>query len=105
MMSEKIGQNMVVDGVPVRTKGGWVQVNIKPSLQWEIGAGAAIDDPEDEDLLPTSRLRNEAFEGHLLLRFPPAVLGLELREIRTRYADPLGTRSATHANLGVGFEF
>jgi hypothetical protein len=25
-----IGQNMVSDGVPVRTKGGWVQLNVRP---------------------------------------------------------------------------
>jgi hypothetical protein len=100
-----IGQNMVVDGVPVRTKGGWVQLNVKPSARWEIGGGAGIDDPDDEDLLPTSRLRNVAYEGHVHWRYLPLVLGLEVREIRTLYADPVGTRSATHANLGVGFEF
>ena len=100
-----IGQNMVVDGVPVRTKGGWFQLNVKASPRWEIGAGAGVDDPDDEDLLPTSRLRNVAFEGHLLWRYLPVVLGLEVREIRTLYADPVGTRSATHANLGAGFEF
>jgi hypothetical protein len=100
-----IGQNMVVDGMPVRTKGGWLQLNVKPSPRWEIGAGAGVDDPDDEDLLPTSRLRNVAFEGHLLWRYLPVVLGLEVREIRTLYADPVGTRSATHANLGAGFEF
>jgi hypothetical protein len=100
-----IGQNMVVDGVPVRTKGGWLQLNVKPSPRWEIGAGAGVDDPDDEDLLPTSRLRNVAFEGHLLWRYLPVVLGLEVREIRTLYADPVGTRSAPHANLGAGFQF
>ncbi len=100
-----IGQNMVIDGVPVRTKGGWAQLNVKPSARWEIGGGGGIDDPDDEDLLPTSRLRNSAFEGHLLWRYPPLVAGLEVREIRTLYAEPVGTRSATHANLGVGFEF
>jgi len=100
-----IGQNMVIDGVPVRTKGGWAQLNVKPSPRWEIGGGGGIDDPDDEDLLPTSRLRNSAFEGHVLWRYPPLVAGVEVREIRTLYAEPVGTRSATHANLGVGFEF
>ena len=100
-----IGQNMVIDGVPVRTKGGWAQLNVKPSARWEIGGGGGIDDPDDEDLLPASRLRNSAFEGHLLWRYPPLVAGVEVREIRTLYAEPVGTRSATHANLGVGFEF
>ena len=100
-----IGQNMVRDGVPVRTRGGWVQLNLRPSAAWEIGGGLGIDDPDDEDLLPSSRLRNRAVEGHLVWRRAPLVLGAEVREIRTRYADPVGTRSATHANLAVGFEF
>jgi hypothetical protein len=100
-----IGQNMVRDGVPVRITGGWAQLNLRPSPAWEVGGGVGIDDPDDEDLLPTSRLRNLSVEGHLLWRRPPIVIGAEVREIRTRYADPLGTLSATHANLAVGFEF
>ena len=100
-----IGQSMVRDGVPVRTTGGWIQLNLRPAAAWEAGAGVGVDDPDDDDLLPTSRVRNTAFEGHLAWRPAPLVVGLEVRRIRTRYADPLGTISATHANLAVGFEF
>jgi hypothetical protein len=100
-----IGQNMATDGVPVETTGGWVQLNLRPTRAWEIGGGAGIDDPDDEDLLPASRLRNHAFEGHVTWRRLPVVLGVEVREIRTRYVAPVGTRSATHVNLAVGFEF
>jgi hypothetical protein len=96
---------MVRDGVPVRTTGGWVQLNLRPSPGWEIGGGFGIDDPDDEDLLPASRLRNRSVEGHVLWRRAPLVVGAEVRDIRTRYADPTGTLSATHANLAVGFEF
>lgn len=100
-----IGQNMVRDDVPVRTIGGWAQLNLRPSGGWEIGAGLGVDDPKDEDLLPASRRRNLAFGGHAFWRRAPLVVGAEVREIRTRYAAPVGTRSATHANLAVGFEF
>nr|MBA3259399.1 hypothetical protein [Gemmatimonadales bacterium] len=93
-----IGQSMVVNGVPVRTTGGWAQLNLRPAASWEIGGGAGIDDPDDADLLPTSRLRNLALDGHLIWRRLPVVVGVEVREIRTRYADPVGTRSATHLN-------
>jgi hypothetical protein len=58
-----IGQNMVLDGVPVEAVGGWAQLNLRPSEQWEIGGGAGIDDPEDDDLGNQSRLRNVAIEG------------------------------------------
>jgi len=95
----------VRDGVPVRSAGGWAQLNVRPTHQWEIGGGGGIDDPDDEDLGETSRLRNVAVEGHITWRKPPAVVGLEVRHIRTRYRDPVGDLTATHINLGMGFEF
>ena len=100
-----IGQNMVRDGVPVRSAGGWAQLNLRPMQQWEIGGGGGIDDPDDEDLGETSRLRNAALEGHLTWRKLPAVVGVEVRHLRTRYREPVGDLSATHINLGMGFEF
>jgi hypothetical protein len=100
-----IGQNMVRDGVPVRSKGGWALLNFRPTVAWEFGGGGGIDDPDDDDLAPASRLRNASFEGHVIWRKRPAVVGLEGRGIRTQYAPPVGTRSATQVNLGIGFEF
>jgi hypothetical protein len=100
-----IGQNMVRDGVPVRAAGGWAQLNLRPSGQWEIGGGAGIDNPDDEDLGDPSRFRNVAAEGHLTWRRLPAVVGVEVRHIQTRYRAPLGDLSATQVNLGMGFEF
>ena len=100
-----IGQNMVRDGVPVRTVGGWAQLNLRPSMQWEIGGGAGIDDPDDEDLGDPSRLRNVALEGHLTWRRLPAVIGIEVRHLRTRYRAPADDLTATQVNLGMGFEF
>ncbi len=100
-----IGQNMVRDGVPVRTKGGWVQLNLKPSVQWELGAGGGIDDPDDEDLGDASRLRNLAVEGHVTWRRLPAVVGVEVRHLRTRYRALADDLTATQINLGIGFEF
>src|SRR5262249_34563108 len=40
-----IGQNFGLDSAAVSTTGGWVQLNVRPSVAWEIGAGAALDDP------------------------------------------------------------
>ena len=100
-----IGQNMVRDGVPVRAVGGWAQVNLRPSMQWEIGGGAGIDDPDDADLGDPSRLRNVAVEGHLTWRRLPAVVGVEVRHFQTRYRAPVDDLSATQVNLGMGFEF
>jgi hypothetical protein len=100
-----IGQNMVTDGVPVRSRGGWAQLNLRPTVQWEIGGGAGIDDPDDADLAAASRLRNLAVEGHITWRRLPAVVGVEVRHLRTRYPAPVEDLTATHVNLGMGFEF
>jgi hypothetical protein len=100
-----IGQNMVLDRVPVRAVGGWAQLNLRPSEQWEIGGGAGIDDPDDDDLGDQSRLRNVAIEGHLTWRRLPAVVGIEIRHLRTRYRAPVDDLTVTHVNLGMGFEF
>jgi hypothetical protein len=100
-----IGQNMVRDGVPVRAVGGWAQLNLRPSMRWEVGGGVGIDDPDDADLGDSSRLRNVAVEGHLTWRRLPAVVGIEVRHLRTRYRAPLDHLSATQVNLGTGFQF
>lgn len=101
-----IGQNFGLDSAAVRTTGGWVQLNLKPTLAWEIGAGAALDDPDDADLNPaTQRLRNLAVEGHASWREEPVVIGVEVRRLETRYGASLSDAGATHLNLALGFEF
>jgi hypothetical protein len=101
-----IGQNFGLDSAAVRTTGGWVQLNLRPTIAWEIGAGAAMDDPEDDDLHPaTQRLRNLAVEGHASWRRQPVVIGVELRRLETRYGAARSDAGATHFNLAMGFEF
>jgi hypothetical protein len=46
-----------------------------------------------------------AVEGHLTWRRLPAVVGIEVRHLRTRYRAPLDHLSATQVNLGTGFQF
>jgi hypothetical protein len=99
-----IGQNLGLNGVPVRTKGGWGQLLVRPSSQWELGGSYGIDDPKDADLDPaTSRLKNQTWVGQIVWRPAPLVLGLEYRHIATTYA--AGKASADHLNLALGAEF
>jgi hypothetical protein len=101
-----IGQNFGLDSAAVTTMGGWVQLNLKPTATWEIGAGAALDDPDDADLDPaTQRLRNLAVEGHASWRQEPVVIGVEVRRLETRYGASPSDAGATHVNLALGFEF
>lgn len=99
-----IGQNLGLNGMPVRTKGGWGQLLIKPTPEWELGGGYGIDDPKDADLDPTTaRLKNQTFEGHIHWRPSPLILGIEYRHINTTYA--AGKATAGHLNLALGAEF
>ena len=99
-----VGQNAGVAGAPVRTKGGWGQVNIRPRTGWMLGGGCGVDDPKDADVLPNGRFRNFVCEGHVEWRPPgPLVFGFEFRQLKTRYQ--AGDFTANHLNLAAGFRF
>ena len=99
-----IGQSTGAGGVPVRTKGGWGQLNLRPVRQFMFGGGCGLDDPNDADVPATGRLRNFVCEGHVELRPPgPLVFGFEYRHFSTRYQG--GDFSASHLNLAAGYRF
>ncbi len=99
-----IGQNTGVGGVPVRTQGGWGQLNLKAVKHFMIGGGCGLDDPNDADVPATGRLRNFVCEGHADWRPPgPLVFGFEFRHFSTRYQG--GDFTANHLNLAAGFRF
>ncbi len=99
-----IGQNTGVGGKPVRTKGGWGQLNLKVVKHFVIGGGCGLDDPNDADIPATGRLRNFVCEGNADWRPPgPLVFGFEFRHFSTRYEN--GDFTANHLNLAAGFRF
>lgn len=101
-----IGQSLGPGSVPVRTRGGWTQLNIRPATTWETGFGIGIDDPNDADLDPmTARLRNLTWSGHALWRPAPFVVAAEYRRHKTRYGPALGDLTADVVNVALGFEF
>jgi hypothetical protein len=101
-----IGQNTGAGGVPVQTKGGWGQLNLRPSTEWMFGGGCGIDDPDDADVggAAGARLKNLVCEGHLEWRpRGPMVFGFEFRHFKTLYA--AGDFTANHINLAAGYRF
>jgi hypothetical protein len=110
-----IAQDLGTRGAPLRTKGGWVQLDIRPSFAWELGGGAGMDDPDDHDLEAppvtpggpdnyAGRLKNVVFAAHLIWRPGGGLmLGTEFRRIETTYA--AGTLSVNHVNTYVGLAF
>lgn len=99
-----IGQNTGAGGVPVRTKGGWAQLNIRPNATWMVGGGCGIDDPDDADVAAAGRFKNVVCEGHVEWRPEgPLVFGFEFRRLKTTYQ--AGDISASHINLAAGYRF
>jgi hypothetical protein len=98
-----IGQLVTTGGTSVEDRGGWAQLNVRPSSRFELGGGCGVGDPDDEEL-PAGRLRNVSCEGHVITHpGGPVVAGVEFRRLRTSY--PSGPVHNNHVNLAVGFEF
>ncbi len=123
-----VGQNFGPTGQPVRSKGGWGQVNFLPAPEWEFGGGIGIDDPNDADIssgttpgggydpygggnstydFGSGVIRsNLSWEAHLIWRPHPVLFGIEFKRIRTEFGDTdIGTLNANHINVAMGFEF
>jgi len=108
-MGGGVGQNLGVGHTPIRSRGGWAQLDIKPGAGWEFGGGYGMDDPNIADLplvggVHTGRGRNVTIAGHLLWRPGGGLLfGAEYRRIETSYA--AGTLSVNHINGYAGLSF
>ena len=100
-----IGQNLTTTGEPVKDRGGWGQLIIKPNTLVELTGGCGIGDPEDVVGLPAGRLRNVACESHVTAHpGGPVVASFGWRGHRTTYRTT-GVATNTHLNLALGFEF
>jgi hypothetical protein len=100
-----IGQNLTVTGQPVKDRGGWAQLIIKPSTLLDLSTGCGVGDPDDVSGLPAGRLRNIACEAHITTHpGGPVVASFGWRGHRTTYQTS-GVARNTHLNLALGFEF
>ena len=98
-----IGQNFVTTAAgsaPLRSVGGWAQINTRFVPQLRIGAGFGTDNPNDA----ATRFRNDAMSAHIMVQ-PAGLLfvGLEGRRLRTTYA--AGRYTNDHVTVAAGFEF
>jgi hypothetical protein len=105
-------QVITLDDLPIQSKGGWVQLLLRPHRELELGGGYGIDDPRDEDVqrysgpLP-SRLENTAWEVHGHWRRGPLVLAGEYRRIETTYVSGAlaALQPLNHVNVALGVVF
>jgi len=108
-----IAQSVNSRGEPVRTRGGWAQVDIRFASLVTAGGGCGADVPRREDLptpnaaaIAATRLRNVVCEGHIIARPDgPIVAGITFRRLRTSYAEPIGILANQHFNLTLGYAF
>ena len=104
-----INQNLGPLSAPVRTKGGWAQLNFKPVHVLTLGGGCGLDDPNDDDLLgasgpPQGRLKNFVCMGHIDIRpSGPLAFGVEYRRLKTTYST--GEFTDNHINVAAGWRF
>lgn len=98
-----IGQGFGLGNAAIRNTAWWTQLNVQATPRLLMGVGLGNDKPNGIDM-PAQRLENSAREVHLHWRpAGPIVLGLEWRQLATRYA--AGEEKARHLNLAFGFEF
>jgi hypothetical protein len=97
-----IGQNFIPDTTRgLKTKGAWLQINVKPTHMLNAGVGCGGDHPEQITLL--ARRRNDACAGYGVVRTGPMFFGAEFRRLRTEYVTRRFTND--HVALVTGFEF
>ena len=100
-----IGQNLTTAGDPIKDRGGWGQLILRPNTLIELASGCGTGDPKDVTGLPAGRLKNVACEAHITTHpGGPVVASFGLREHRTTYQGT-GVAKNTHLNLAFGFEF
>jgi len=101
-----IGQDLGPGDKPIRTRGGWGQLNLLPHPAVELGGGFGMDDPDNSDVAPTGRFRNIQWEGHLHFKPGPLIIAVEFRRVETTYSDLLGGKLyVNHLNVATGFRF
>jgi hypothetical protein len=100
-----IGQNLTTAGDPIKDRGGWGQLIVRPNTLLELASGCGTGDPKDVTGLPAGRQKNVACEAHITTHpGGPVVASFGLRQHRTTYQGT-GVAKNTHLNVAFGFEF
>jgi len=75
-------------GVEIRSRGFYVNIQVRPVRRWFFSAGYGRDDPDDDDLALGGRSRNAAWFAVLEWRMNPHLrAGLEVSAWKTGYRD------------------
>ena len=94
-----------VKKVPIRARGGWVQLTQQLGTRWTVHAGFGTDDPFDQDLATAERRTNTEVFGNALFRIVGGLrVGLELSWWATQWVDN-PTATALRVETAVLYAF
>ncbi|MCB9782365.1 MAG: hypothetical protein H6751_05320 [Candidatus Omnitrophica bacterium] len=87
MLLGGIGQGInMVTMEEIESQGGWAQLSVGPICNMTYSVGAAIDDPDDNDLANGARSKNTSYWANILYDINEAVtVGFELSKWETEY--------------------
>jgi len=75
-------------GTEIEAAGGWAQLLYDPNYKLSIGLGYSVDDPDDEDLSPGMRSKNEMYLVNVAYKLTPAVTAMaEYARMTTDYLE------------------
>ncbi len=103
-----IGQLTGTDGSPLKSSGGWGQVNYRAGPRWEVGAGYGFDHPDGsavDEADASFKIKNAQYSARIQWRLAPAVVAFEYRHFATEWGAGNGERTASHLHLAMGVEF
>lgn len=94
-----------VKKVPIRARGGWVQLTQQLGTRWTVHAGFGTDDPFDQDLATAERRTNTTVFANAVFRIIGGLrVGLELSWWATQWVDN-PTATALRVETAVLYAF
>ncbi len=97
------GANLVT-GDEIRSRGGFVELGVKPASWLKIYAGYSRDDPDDSDLNVGDRSNNEVIWGAIVTSFGPLSIGTEYLYWETDF-EGFGPGRANRAKIWIAYKF
>ena len=89
------------------SRGGWAQLQLNVSRQWQFNTGYGIDDPSARDVPAGSRLQNQNYFGNFIYSLNPNVqFSLEYRRLLTAFRNQAYlTGRANQSALSAAYSF
>jgi hypothetical protein len=91
----------------VLSRGGWSQLQLNWTKQWQTNIAYGIDQPQDSEIAVGSRSRNQQYMANVINRLTRNIsLSLEYRRILTDYRNQLAANErGDHVDLGLAYIF